>query len=83
MDLGLHILHNPAGTYHFVGTVPICLSFERKNGEDVSPFEADRLLHSNYPEMVKKRYGIQTKTWKTKIEAIKAADRLGYKVIDS
>ena len=82
MNLGLHVLKNPVGTYHFVGSVPICLSFERKNGEDISSFEADRLLESNYPEMVKKRYGIQTKTWKKKEDAIKTAIELGYEVID-
>ena len=82
MNLGLHIIKNPVGTYHFVGNVPIYLSFERKNGDDISPFEADSLMSSNYPGMVKKRYGIQTKTWEKREDAIKEANELGYEVDD-
>ena len=82
MNLGLHVLKNPAGTYSFVGNVPICLSFERKNGEMLSAKEADEILNASMPAMIKKRYDLVTRTWTTKQAAIKEANRFGYKIAD-
>ena len=34
MNLGLHIIKNPKGTYHFVGNVPIELAFIYDDKQD-------------------------------------------------
>jgi hypothetical protein len=78
MNLGLHIILNPAGTFSFVGNVPICLSYERKNGGMLSAKEADEMLQSNFPALTKKRYGLVSRVWEKRSDAIEEAVRIGY-----
>ena len=77
MNLGLHILHNPAGTYHFVGSVPIELSFYRKDGESLTPYDIEGIQQCGAGLFVKT---IGRRTWKTQAEAKLAAESAGYKV---
>ena len=79
MNLGLHILKNPAGTFHFVGRVPLDLAFiadDPQDAMDAAKFGAG---------LIRKRAEregrvFKTRTFATEQEAREFAVSLGYKV---
>lgn len=76
MNLGLHIIKNPSGTFSFVGRVPIKLAFETKEGFPVDQEFVDRQMR--LPASYR---SIKTKSWSTYDDALKTALDLGYEVI--
>lgn len=73
MNLGLHLLENPNGTYSFVGSVPCELAYTTKAGNIVSAEEVTKqmMLPSNYRT-------IKSRVFQTEFEAWNEAARLGY-----
>ena len=75
--LGLHLMKNPAGTYSFVGSVPVALGWLSKSGKELTPDEAKEVSMANMPAMLAK-----TRIFKTPQEAFKVAKKYGYKEKD-
>ena len=75
--LGLHLMKNPAGTYSFVGSVPVALGWLSKSGKELTPEEAKEVSMANMPAMLAK-----TRIFKTPQEAFKVAKKYGYKEKD-
>jgi len=73
MNLGLHLLENPNGTYSFVGSVPCELAYTTKAGNKVSPEEitSQMRLPSSYRTIKSRVFQSETEAW---TEAV----RLGY-----
>ena len=73
MNLGLHVIENPSGTFSFVGTVPVQLGYTTKAGNTVTPeeVESQHRLPSNYRT-------IKTRSFASKDEAWREAARLGF-----
>jgi len=73
--MGLHLMKNPKGTYHFVGTVPVKLGWVNKDGSELSDEEADKVVSANNPAMLAK-----TRVFKNENDAKKAAKKLKVKI---
>lgn len=54
MNLGIHLIKNPAGTYSFKGTIPVVLGWVNKDGSELTEDEAKEVARSNYPAMLAK-----------------------------
>lgn len=76
-QFGLHLMKNPAGTYSFVGSVPVELGWLSKSGKELTPDEAKEVARANMPAMLAK-----TRVFKTPQEAFKVAKKYGYKEKD-
>jgi hypothetical protein len=80
--LGLHLNKNPSGTYSFVGSVPVELSWERLDGKPMSDEEQKELLdminHNAPYSYLRKSY--KKVLFKTPKEGLAAAKKGGYKV---
>ena len=71
---GLHLMKNPAGTYSFVGSVPVQLSWLSKAGKELTDIEAKEVGQANIPAMLAK-----TRVFKTPKEAFALAKKYGIK----
>lgn len=79
VNLGLHVLHNPAGTFHFVGKVPAELAFESSNPDYLKT--AAQCGPGFARKIAEKEGGVfKTLTWATKEEAVAFAVSKGYEV---
>lgn len=72
MTFRLSVIKNPAGTFHFVGTVPLDLAMVNKDGSRLSPEEARRVAYHSNPGWISK-----TRVFRTVEEALQAAAELG------
>lgn len=72
----LNIIQNPAGTYHFVGQVPVQLGWVHLDG---SPIERGNLIDEQLVLPSKYR-SIKTRVFKTHQDAYNAATDLGFEV---
>jgi hypothetical protein len=79
-DKALVLQKHPSGNWGFVGSVPVPLYWERKDGKPISPEEAKDLTQSSNPSMFAKTRGIKQRVFKSKEEALKAAKKLKAKV---
>lgn len=77
--LGLHVIQFPTGTWGFVGSVPVPLKYERRDGKPLSAEDQSTLAGANIPGMLKE---FKTRSWKTREDAAKAAKAAGHKVAD-
>ena len=68
----LQVIKNPAGTWSFVGSVPMVLSHERKDGEPLTDRNIEMIKHTGSDPTCKSR------AWPTKEAALKAAAEAGY-----
>lgn len=75
--LGLHVTKNPAGTWSFVGTVPICLLYFRRDGQPLTEDDIQGIRQCG-AGLFRKTIG--SRTWPTREAAIAEAQALGYKV---
>lgn len=75
MNLGIHLILNPAGTYSFKGTIPVQLGWVNKDGSLLTIEEAVEVARSNYPAMLAK-----ARVFKYPDEALEAAEKLGVHV---
>jgi len=75
--LGLHTLHNPNGTWNFVGSVPVDLMYEYEGGGKLSEADAKEIVESLTPGMEAKRLHVVTRTWPTEEAALAAAREEG------
>lgn len=73
----LSLIKNPAGTYHFVGSVPVKLGWMNKDGSELSDKEAKELVKSSSPGMLGK-----SRVFKTSKEALAFAKKMGIKAKD-
>lgn len=75
MKLGLHIIQNPAGTFHFVGSVPCVLAYVSKDGAAVCPVvvQSEMRLPSKFRT-------IKTRIFTTREDAEQAAKNAGFEV---
>lgn len=83
--LGLHLNKNPNGTWSFVGSVPIEFGYERRDGKEMSDDEkkevADMVHHSaSGGPNFRRVYSVRV--FKSPKEALAAAKKGGYKVVD-
>lgn len=76
-SLPLVLLKNPAGTYSFAGKVPRDLMYKMKDGSPMTDQMVND-IRSFGPGLFKNR--VSNCSWKTKEEALKAAQDLGVKV---
>ncbi len=72
MNLGLHLILNPAGTYSFKGSVPVQLSWVNKDGSFLSIEESIEVARANYPAMLAK-----SRVFELAADALEAAEKLG------
>lgn len=77
---GTHLIKNPAGTYSFVGDVPVQLAYKKKDGSKLTNDEITKIQKSSNPGMQRKVLGIELQIYKTPEEALKAAKKIGVKV---
>lgn len=77
MNYQLSLIKNPAGTFSFVGSVPVALAFMNADGSEVSESIVSKLVRSCSPALVKKKYGVKTPTFKTVAEALAFAESRG------
>lgn len=78
MDLGLHIIQYPTGSYGFVGRVPQCLAHDG----DAELLEVARQSGPGFAARIAKREGkiFRTLTWPTETAAKEYAASKGYTV---
>jgi hypothetical protein len=77
--LGLHVTLNPAGTWSFVGTVPIGLQYFRRDGSPLTDEDVKRITMCG-AGLFRKTIG--TRTWPSREEAIAEAEKLGFAVVN-
>lgn len=70
--MGLHLMKTPRGNWHFVGSVPIKLAYTEKDGSPLKPETERDLPGSSNPGMM-----ASTRVFKTSVDALKAAQKLG------
>jgi hypothetical protein len=75
MNLGIHLIKNPAGTYCFRGTVPVFLIYVNKDGSELSAEEAIEVARANYPAMLAK-----SRVFEHPADALELADKFGIHV---
>lgn len=75
--LGLHLLKNPAGTWSFVGSVPLDLRYARRDGQPMDD-ETARGIRAHGPGFY--RATVLTRTWPTRDAAYDEATGRGYTV---
>jgi hypothetical protein len=73
----LTLIKNPAGTFSFVGTVPVKLGWLRKDGEMLTDDEVKQLARAQMPALL-----AQSRVFKTATMALHAADELGFPPIE-
>ena len=72
---GLHLIKNPAGTFSFVGDVPVELAWTTEDGGQPSE-EQVKIAVQFGPRFAK----VKPRTWPTAEAALKEAEALGYTV---
>ena len=77
-NFGIHLMKNPAGTWSFVGSVPVELSYFMRDGSELGA-EMIKKIQRHGPGLFK---GVGTRVFKTSKEAIKAAKKAGVKEKD-
>lgn len=78
-NMGLHVIQNPAGSYSFVGSVPMVLAYrDRETGLPLSPDMAKNVSQFG-PGLFRKQ--VKSVTYPTRAEAEADANRHGYTVI--
>ena len=73
----LNVIRNPSGTFGFVGSVPMVLAFEKRDGTPIGDKLAASIRHTGpglYRDMIRPR------SWSTKATAHAAASELGFEV---
>ncbi len=75
MSYGLHLMKNPAGSYSFVGSVPVFLGYKEKDGSPLTQETAAKLAHISSPALIAK-----SRVYQTPAEALQAADEIGVNV---
>ena len=80
MNLGLHTIQYPSGKWGFVGSVPLCLSYEKKDGSPITKKEIADLAQTNNPAMTAKSYGIIRRVFDSEDEAKNAAREHGFTI---
>jgi hypothetical protein len=78
--LGLHIINNGPDKFFFVGTVPVDLKYEKRDGGELTQEEMKELSEASYPQMVADKIKAKLRVFKTESDAVAAADALGYDV---
>ena len=73
-NFGLHVIHNPAGSFNFVGSIPLEL------GKRVKPTASDIMALRTFNDNNGNAYAIKFPSFKTKIEAVNHAESFGYAV---
>jgi len=72
MNLGIHLILNPAGTYSFKGTIPVTLGWVNKDGTELTNEQATEVARSNYPAMLAK-----SRVFQHPEDALEAAEKMG------
>ncbi len=72
MTLGIHLMKNPAGTFSFVGSIPVQLVWLNKDGSELTDPQAKQVARANTPAMLAK-----TRVFPTIAEAITVAGHYG------
>lgn len=75
--LGIHVIHNPARTYSFVGSVPVGLSHVQIDGTDITDEQAQAVARHGAGLY---RKTIQTRVFATREQAVQFAESRGYEV---
>lgn len=75
MKFQLTLIKNPAGTYSFVGSVPVKLGMCNKDGSMLTDSQAEQVARANCPALIAK-----SRAFKTPKDAFRAAVKLGIKV---
>jgi hypothetical protein len=70
----------PSGKWGFVGSVPMDLYLERKEGKPIPPEDAKHMAQTSNPAMFAKTKGMRQRVFKSKEEALAAAKKLKAKV---
>ena len=79
-NLGLHCIENPNKTFSFVGSVPVNLSYFRRDGLPLTE-EDVRGIRQCGAGLFRKTIGCRT--WPTREAAIAEASSLGYDVMEN
>ena len=78
MNLGLHVIKNPNGTYSFVGRVPYELGFTHKDGRHLT--KEDYSFVSDQLRLPSNARAIKTRVFQSNVAAAMIASELGYRV---
>lgn len=70
----------PSGRWGFVGSVPVPLYWQKKDGSEIPPEEAKEITQSSNPSMYAKTKGIERRVFKSKEEALSAAKKAKAKI---
>jgi hypothetical protein len=76
--LGLHVIENPNKTFSFVGSVPMNLSYERRDGQ---PLTEDDVRGIRQCGVGLFRKTIACRVWQTREDAVAEAKALGFEVL--
>jgi hypothetical protein len=76
-NLPLVLTQNPNNTWSFVGRVPVQLKYVKADGSLPTDNEIAELLRAQMPSLVMKRYGIHTRVFQSKQDALDAATEIG------
>ena len=73
----LVLMKNPAGTWHFVGRVPMTLGFERRDGQPLTEEDIEVIQHCG-PGLRKKE--VKTRTFLTSKQGLRFAKEKNFTV---